>query len=348
MSAQTQDAPSTPVTHVYNILDAGNSLLPQPTHPRAELFDFINREGRLPRIGDQRAPWTYCGWMLPYVIALHAHPFFGKSLDDKSRALSLVAHTTADLSKRGIGHCPDRWGYHLRTLAAGELLDEPIPRIEFRGEFDTVVRRVWEGEREGIAGWCHIVEQTEGYTWESFKHLIDWIAFSLGVETQPAGIGEAANEALYRRVNIEPLLLQPCDYFGAALSARKSGGGKAWNPTAFFPTPHHVVEMMTQMTFAHGEDLRSKKVCDPTVGTGRMLLHASNYSLRLYGMDIDPLVLKICKINGALYAPWISFPLPTSLFDEDAAPSETNITQPSHQPAVLIRTPTTSTQASLF
>jgi hypothetical protein len=26
---------------------------------------------------------------------------------------------------------PDRWGYHLRTLEAGRLLDEPIPQIAF-------------------------------------------------------------------------------------------------------------------------------------------------------------------------------------------------------------------------
>ena len=63
--------------------------------------------------------------MLPYVISLHGHPLFD---------------------------CPDRWGYHLRTIAAGELLDEPIPRIEFCGEFEPSVRCIWEGEREGIAG----------------------------------------------------------------------------------------------------------------------------------------------------------------------------------------------------
>lgn len=126
-----------------------------------------------------------------------------------------------------------------------------------------------------------------------------------------------ANEALYRTVNIEPLLLQPCDYFGAALAARKGSGGKAWNPTAFFPTPHHLVELMTQLTMSQEDDLRSKKVSDPALGTGRMLLHASNYSLRLYGQDIDPLVVKISKINGALYAPWMSFPLPALFFGND-------------------------------
>jgi type I restriction-modification system DNA methylase subunit len=62
-----------------------------------------------------------------------------------------------------------------------------------------------------------------------------------------------------------------------------------------------------------GGDLRTYRICDPCVGSGRMLLHASNYSLSLYGQDIDPLAVTMCKINGALYAPWISFPLPDAI-----------------------------------
>ncbi|MBK8277245.1 MAG: hypothetical protein IPK92_15865 [Nitrospira sp.] len=60
---------------------------------------------------------------------------------------------------------------------------------------------------------------------------------------------------------------------------------------------------------APSEKLRtSEKIMDPCCGTGRMLLHASNISLRLYGMDIDPLVTLIAKINGALYVPWLAYP----------------------------------------
>ena len=114
-------------------------------------------------------------------ISLHAHPLFGKSLNNKSIRLNATARSH-------IGHCPDHWGYHLRTLAAGELLNEPIPRIEFCGEFESSARRIWEGEREGIAGWCHLIDQTNGYSWDSFNHLIDWLVFALGVEIQPPPI----------------------------------------------------------------------------------------------------------------------------------------------------------------
>ena len=332
MSAQTP-SPVNALSNVCHVLQpAVNS-----THPRAEVFNFLYRERRLPKIGDERAPWTYCGWMLPYVISLHAHPFFGKSLDNKSIPLKATARSN-------IGHCPDRWGYHLKTLAAGELLDEPIPRIQFYGEFESSVRRIWEGEREGIDGWCHLIHNTNGYSWDSFQHLIDWLAFALGVEIQLPRIGSSANEALYRTVNIEPLLLQPCDYLGAALAARKGNGSKAWNPTASFPTPHHLVELMTQLTMTHDGDLRSKKVSDPALGTGRMLLHASNYSLRLYGQDIDPLVVKISKINGALYAPWMSFPLPPSFFGNDLA----QLGDPTFEPKVQAYPLNAGTQGTLF
>lgn len=44
-----------------------------------------------------------------------------------------------------------------------------------------------------------------------------------------------------------------------------------------------------------------------------MLLHASNFSYRLSGMDKDKLVLDICLCNGAFYAPWLAFPFPESI-----------------------------------
>jgi hypothetical protein len=74
---------------------------------------------------------------------------------------------------------------------------------------------------------------------------------------------------------------------------------------------------MVQMTIhdarVEGRDPRLMSVFDPCVGSGRMLLHASNFSLNLWGQDVDPLAVAMCKINGALYAPWMSFPLPATI-----------------------------------
>jgi len=71
-----------------------------------------------------------------------------------------------------------------------------------------------------------------------------------------------------------------------------------------------------------GRDSRLVTICDPCVGSGRMLLHASNYSLCLYGMDIDRLCVLMTKINGALYAPWLTFPFPAEITGERIAATE--------------------------
>ena len=68
-----------------------------------DLTTFYAQHHRLPRISDHPPPWHYRGWLLAYVMLIHEH----------NPAV------------------PDRWGYHLRTLEAGHLLDEPIPQISF-------------------------------------------------------------------------------------------------------------------------------------------------------------------------------------------------------------------------
>ena len=50
--------------------------------------------------------------------------------------------------------------------------------------------------------------------------------------------------------------------------------------------------------------MKTASVCDPCVGFGRLLMAASNYSLHLYGMDIDYSILKVCKANMWMYVPW--------------------------------------------
>jgi hypothetical protein len=156
----------------------------------------------------------------------------------------------------------------------------------------------------------------EDHSWASFNRLVDWLAWGLAVSREIPPLKEDTHEALYRTFNLEPLLLNPHDYLGWMLAERHRDG---WNPNAFFPTPHPVVELMVQLTLDggkdhdQGRDPRLNTVLDPCVGTGRVLLHASNYSYCLYGCDIDPLVAMITRINAALYAPWLAFPLPKDI-----------------------------------
>ncbi len=42
----------------------------------------------------------------------------------------------------------------------------------------------------------------------------------------------------------------------------------------------------------------------PCVGCGSLLLPASNHSLRLFALDLNPLMVKLALVNLWLYAPW--------------------------------------------
>jgi hypothetical protein len=260
-------------------LSVGASMPSEPVDVRA----FLNHHGRLPCLGDDPPPWAYRGWLLPYVILLH----------------------------EGCPAVGDRWGYQLRTLEAGRLLDEPIPRIKF-GEAD---QRVFGLLRH----WSSLVAWDCG-GWSDFRSLLDWLSWGLFVSKERPRLSDEVAVKLYKEVNLIPFLERPYDYLGAYVAQNKARG---WNPTSFYPTPHCVVELMVQMGFhdalAEGRDIRRMSVCDPCVGSGRMLLHASNFSLRLFGQDIDPLAVQMCLLNGALYAPWLSFPLPEFVL---AAPGE--------------------------
>ncbi|MGH3427733.1 MAG: N-6 DNA methylase [Mycobacteriales bacterium] len=237
---------------------------------------FFAAEGRFPRITDKKKPWEYRGWLMAYRLELEAC--------------------------EGIGN---RWDYWSRTMLAGKLLNEPIPRVKFgfAGEearpFKALVKHI------------NMVE-SGGSGWSALSDLVGWLLWGFGISKEQPKFSERLNEELYRSFDLSPWLLEPGDYIGHWLGSQRGG---RWNPTAFFPTPHHVVEAMCRMTFGESEDARAKTVMDPCVGSGRMLLHASNYSLRLYGQDIDKSVLDILQVNGALYCPWLIRAFPDSFFE---------------------------------
>lgn len=262
-------------------------MKPAPAQSTIPLVcDFFNAHGRLPRVEDSGPrPWDYRGWLLAYVLlANEMHPAV-----------------------------PDRWGYHLRTLQAGKLLDEPIPRIEFS---DHHYGQSLSPGLKMLQKLEDIIERDHG-SWSAFNALVDWLAYGMAVSREKPRTSDKISEELYRTCNIEPWVMDPSDYLGSFLSERRASG---WNKSGFFPTPHCICEMMVEMQMAmpieNGRDPRTHSVNDPAVGTGRMLLAASNFSMNLCGQDIDPLVVKICLINGALYAPWLAFPLPASIIGE--------------------------------
>lgn len=250
------------------------------------LHTFLATHHRLPNLEDDPAPFSYRGWLLPYIVLAH----------------DVIPETG------------NRWDYHLKLCEAETLPSDPIPRLTFEGAAHSATINI-------ITKWIGIAER-HGRSWDGFGDFVDWLAFGLGVSKEPSRLSPDIQTQLYREVGVHHLLQHPYDYLGEILATRKA---KNWNPHAFFPTPPHVVEMMVHMTMDTSnqvelEQLRTRSCCDPCCGTGRMLLHASNYFLRLYGIDVDSLVCKIASINGALYAPWLSFPLPDRLFTKQKTP----------------------------
>ena len=246
---------------------------------------FLQQHGRVPMISDEKKPWQYRGWLLYYRMLLE--------------------------DCEGIGR---RWDFWCRTMLAGRLLDEPIPQIVFHDSGDREVTK-------SIERWVHLIDRHRS-GWSAVDTLLDWFLWGFGIARHEPQLPPALNETLYRQVNLGPLLLAPHDYLGEWIASHKGN----WNPNAFYPTPHSIVEFMVRFTIGGEEqgDKRGKKVLDPAVGSGRMLMHASNYSLRLYGVDIDPALVKVTYINGALYVPWILRPFPEALFTapETGAPSD--------------------------
>src|SRR5262245_13139004 len=91
----------------------------------------------------------------------------------------------------------DRWGYHLRTLEAGKLLDEPIPPIAF-GAPDNKVFSL-------LRDWSVLIGRDCG-SWSEFRTLLDWLCWGLALSGEEPRLNDVVNEKLYRQVNLQPLL----------------------------------------------------------------------------------------------------------------------------------------------
>lgn len=237
-------------------------------HPSVGRFVLDN--GRLPAVTDEVKPWEYPGWIVPYIQLCEAHP-----------------------------NIAPRYGYLLRTLEAGELLDEPLPKVSFVGEGLPDAKP----GMKMLADMVKIAENRTGYS-RSIDEICKFLGWGLRVCDKKPDLPDDALEALYRTFDVSKWLLAPTDYIGQHMA--ETGHGKG---AGFFPTPMHVCEMMARMTFVDAAgDQRILTVNDPCVGTGRLLMSASNYSMRLTGMDINGLCVLATKINLALFAPWFRIP----------------------------------------
>ena len=258
-------------------------LLPEREDGHPNVLRFAQKQGRLPMLGDDIAPWRFPGWLLVHRWMCEAHP----------------------------GVSP-RWSYHME-LCSGHLPEAPIPTI---GWTEAHTSHEWTAVTKQLRQCVEIACEGGrlGYGWEGFRRVVAWLGWGLGTSDRyPEEIGEKQQEQLYRLFNLGPWLLAPADYLGD-FAAEKHGGG--WNPHAFYPTPMALCQLKARMLMPTGSDLRLLSACDPCCGTGRLLLSAGDHCLRLYGQDIDGLMVEITKVNGALYCPWLCRPIP-----EDVLPA---------------------------
>ena len=195
---------------------------------------------------------------------------------------------------RASDHYDGRWSYWIASLQYGKPLDCPIPQTDFLGQGDT--------ETFKNINTCLEVAREHGFR-EALWKFCDWLLWGFNrheIRSLP-DLPERVLATWYRTFNLNLWLEHPYDYLGE-IAAEHYGAGKR-NRTGYYPTPMDVSKIMAMMIFTKEQE-PTESVLDPCVGSGRLLMVASNYSLNLWGMDIDTNILKICTINMAVYVPW--------------------------------------------
>lgn len=173
-----------------------------------------------------------------------------------------------------------------------------IPQINFlsTGISDNIAKEMlYICLREAPGAYAHSA-------YEMLELFVDWLLYSFGcseVKELPGKITPEMREFWYKEFRPQLLLMYPDDYLGDI-----AADNRVAKSSAYFPTPMNIVEFMTKMSMDNSKANKYNIVNDPCLGSGRMLLSASNYSLRLYGQDINLLIHKVSLVNAYLYVPW--------------------------------------------
>jgi len=205
------------------------------------------------------------------------------------------------------------WGRcHWHFDQTGQLPNSPIPEMDWEDTPEPRTMRMLQACMETL-------EYGGSSGSQNIPYFFDWILYSLGsewVQALPREPCEGASDRLYQIFALDAMLLYPYDYFGDLLSAYHWGGNNG-----FYPTPMSVVKMMSHITM--GEKTLAQRLLttyDGCAGTGRLLMIAGDYSVRLYAQDNDGIVLKALMINYYLYVPWgiapINFPEPEPVIEK--------------------------------
>lgn len=190
-----------------------------------------------------------------------------------------------------------RWIYWLSILGKGTIEGAgPIPQVPF------------QTFSPGIDIGRKMLTKLATFSYDSARNLVDWLLWGFGdsIITERPKLDPKEERFFYENFDLMVLLANPTDYFSYYATEHLRQDGVA----GYFPTPFQICQLMVEMQVADfaapGQPVMptSKKVQDPCVGAGAMLLPASNYFLRLYGTDINPLMVNLCRLHMWLYAPW--------------------------------------------
>jgi hypothetical protein len=292
--------PSRPADSIANIktaaLPPGESLEPAEKERSRLLWREAGRrvciekhEGKKHRrdlIDPKLSRDLKCGWLLPYLLQY-------------------------DSALWG------RWDYLCEAIESGQLPDSPIPQIEWDNHLP--FGGVKNNHIAGGIGYKHISDCLDlvencgrlSWTgWSSFSNIdyfLEWLLYGFGcIEEEPREPSKGASMRLYQFFDLAVLQAWPWDYWGDLLADQSYG-----RRLGFFPTPFPVVQLMTSMIFANKTgDHRAESFNEPCMGTGRILMVASNYCMDLSGADISGTMVKCTLVNGYLYSPWMVKPLP--------------------------------------
>lgn len=320
------------ITREQEILADIVHALIYPLGLKSELVLFLLNNGRLPHLGDEKPPWKYRGWLLPAVQQCDS-----RTIGRWATYLRIMetCQLPAELPSLDFASGEGTIRYHDPRVQLDE--DPPLENSKRRRGRRKPERPILSNGESGKAAAikqleraCEHIGSHVGYGF-AVGNLIEWLAFGLGVHAEECEaevrMSDEVCEHLYRTLDLWPLMVAPYDYLGYIKSLYK---GRGYDPAGFFPTPPSVATAGAQMLFT-GLDPREamlKSVHDCCVGTGVLLLAASNHSLILSGQDIQRECVLGTLIQGALYAPWLSFPFPKPLIEalrESAGPAGTDV-----------------------
>lgn len=198
-----------------------------------------------------------------------------------------------------------RWRYWLAACHSVVVPQAPIPHIVFTNQPDPKAAKYLQNDL--LRPYC----QASGVSYDdAWLQLVRWVLRGLGIPDLRVELPDGIDRHWQEVFSFTPFLQSPIDWTAFVLQGGlpdDKPGRSRWSGAGYFSTPMAVSNLMVQMNFAgiNPDDAKLMTVCDPCCGSGSLLLAASNYSLRLFGMDIVYELILGTQFNGWLYAPWV-------------------------------------------